>query len=308
MLRRVEQLITQIRLQSENQEFSDTAGISDNEIIQYLNDAQHRLQTTILKQHPNVMTKEKIISAVQGQSAYELPSDAYLSNKVVSVEFSPTGRDQDYFPLDWTVNRNRVTGIQGTPSYYIRKSGSIYLVPEPQSSISTIRLNYVKRVDQLDKRRGTVDVAVLSGLSITSLTLDLSGNPPVDFDSLNLQNYICIVDRNGNMKMRNIEIDSISSSTGIVSVTSGFVFESGETIPAGSYVVGGQDTTTNSEMERNCERYILAYGAWKLMKRDSSIDSTEQENELLAMETEIAGMYADVTDDIIGIPILQSWS
>ena len=50
------------------------------------------------------------------------------------------------------------------------------------------------------------------------------------------------------------------------------------------YLVGGKDTTTHSDLPRNCERYLIAYCAWKIFKRDSSMDSGDQQAELSAME------------------------
>jgi hypothetical protein len=43
------------------------------------------------------------------------------------------------------------------------------------------------------------------------------------------------------------------------------------------------------------------------MTRDSSIDVTEQSADLNNMEREIAATYAEIEDDIVNIPILQSW-
>jgi hypothetical protein len=307
MLRRVDLLITQIRRQSENQEFTSTSGISDDEILEYVNNGLHRLQTVILTQHPNVFIKEKVIPCVAGQEEYSIPSDCYLGNKITLIEYSETGLDRDYRPLERGILRNRTSDIQGNPLFYIRRSEKFLLNPIPQTSQSKVRISYIKRINEVDKRRGVISTAITSGSSITSLIIDTGGNPPLDSTSLSEHEHLCVVDREGNITMANIPFDSIDSSTGIVTISSGFTFEDGESISVGDYIVGGLDTSSHSEYQRNCERYIIAYSTYKLMARDSSIDITEQNEELINMEREIAATYAEIEDDIVTIPILQSW-
>jgi len=53
------------------------------------------------------------------------------------------------------------------------------------------------------------------------------------------------------------------------------------------------------------ERYLIAYASWKILKRDSSIDSQEAMGELAQMESDIIEAYADVEDDITEIPVID---
>lgn len=307
MLRRADILINQVRKQSENTDFSDTTGIGDEEIIQYLNDAQHRLQTVILSQHPAVFLTEFIQNITSRQETYDLPSDAYIGNKVTNVEYSSTGSEIDYVPLILGNLKNRASGVYGDPCFYIRQSGKLILSPVPDRSSAKLRLAYIKRIDQIDIRRGIISSVSLTDNTITSLLGDLSSTTYLDISSLSAAEYVCIVDTYGNIKMRNLPIISLDSSTGELVIDSSFEFQDGETIEVGDYVVTGKDTSTHSELERNCERYILAYASWRLMRRDSSVDAPEENNELTTMEREIAAAYAEVNDDVINIPIIQDW-
>jgi hypothetical protein len=90
-----------------------------------------------------------------------------------------------------------------------------------------------------------------------------------------------------------------------VTITSGFTFEDGETISAGDWVCAGDFCTTHSELPEEVERYLIAYSAWKILKRDSNADFAEQQQELLEMETEIVAAYADLLDDIYEVPIIN---
>jgi hypothetical protein len=302
-MRSLTKLIDQVRKQTENEEFSDFTGIGDQEFIQYLNDAQYNIQALIVQQHPRVFTEEAVIDAVSGQEKYDLPSDCFLKNKVHNVEYSSTGDEDDYYTLEEDTLKRRNPGISGSPSKYIRLSGQILLNPQPQGS-GKIRVNYVQRLRELDKKAAQVSSGTVSTSPFT-ITLDTSALI-TDTDSLSNHDYICIVDKEGKSVVKNIEITSVSASS---IVCAGHTLASGEsaTIPAASIIVGGKDTTTHSELDISVERYLLTYCAWKILKRDSSVDSTEMQAELSMMAQEIVKSYAMVSDDIQFIPQLNSW-
>jgi hypothetical protein len=52
---------------------------------------------------------------------------------------------------------------------------------------------------------------------------------------------------------------------------------------------------------------LIAYAAFKILKRDSSVDSAEAAQELSAMIQEIVSSYSLITDDVEFIPQLNSW-
>lgn len=314
MSRRVDRLITHIRSITENDTINSTTDITDNEILEFINEGQHRLQSRILAQHPRVFINETTLSSVADQEEYDLPSDVFLANKVISVEYSDdTGPDKSYTKLLPGHERNRQSDISGFPKYYIRRDklnndvGSILLAPKPSNSSGSIRITYVQRIDQLDKRRGIVSDITDSGTQITALTLDVSGDPPIDSTDLADHDYFCIVSKTGSIKMRNLQFDSINTSTGVVTLTSSHTYNTGETAAVGDYIVGGRDTTTHSRLPRNVERYLIEFAAWKIFKRDSSTDSIEQQNEVLALEQDIIECFQEVQEDIHIIPVLEDW-
>lgn len=310
MARLVDRLITQVRRQTENEDVTATTGITDAEFLQYLNDAQHRLQSIITAKHQTVFVEEKILDVTVDTEAYAIPDDALMENKLITVEYSPSGAAEDYYHLEQTTMKRRDTAVQGFPVQYIRRSGQILLQPRPQQA-GLLRVNFVKRIWELDKRRGVVSVAVTNNTARTITTLELdpsSANPALDTASLEEHDYLCVVDRDGNMKMQNIPFDSIDAATGVVTVSSGYTFEEGESIAAGDYVVGGKDTSTHTELPQMCERYLLAYCGWKILKRDSSVDFAEQQAELLQMEQDIVTSFSDISDDVQYVPQLNHWS
>lgn len=303
-MRSVDRLIEQVRKQTENEEFSDFTGISDQEFIQYLNDAQYNLQAAIVQQHPRVFIEETVINIVSGQEKYDLPSDCLLGNKVYNVEYSSSGDQEDYYTLDQDTLKYRSQGADGYPVKYIRLSGKLLLSPTPQQG-GKLRINYVKRLRELDKRQALTSTTF--SVSSNSFTIALNGEEfATEVDMLKKHDYICIVDKEGRSLVKNIEISNVSYDD-ITCV--GHTLEEGESaeIPAGSYIVGGKDTTTHSELDISVERYLLAYCAWKILKRDSSVDSTEASQELEMMLKEIVKSYAFISDDVQYIPDLNRY-
>jgi len=301
MTRLVDYLISDVREQTENEDFSDNIGISDAEFLRYLNEAQQRIQARIYAQHSHVFTTEDIQSIVANQEAYNLPSDAFTGNSVSLVEYKNSADVDDYRPLEQASYRTR-NSADGEPLYYSRKNGQILLRPVPSSSGNrTLRISYPKAVRRLDKRRGSIASFTDSGTQITALTLEVSTDS-VDSTAVAKDNFLCIVGRSGVIKMKNIEYDSISGTTGVVTLTSNHTYESGESVAVGDYIVVGKDTSTHSELPDHVERYLMAYCAWKILKRDSSADYSEQETELGQMESEIVATFADISDDLHQIP------
>lgn len=315
MSRRVDRLISHIRKASENETTNSTTDIDDNEIIQYLNEGQHRIQSKIIAQHPRVFIAETTINAVADQEEYNLPSDVFMASKIIAVEYTDdSSANKAYTKLLPGYERDRQSHISGFPTKYIRRDkldsdvGTILLTPRPSNSSGTLRVTYIQRIDELDKRRGIISAVTDSGTAVTALTLDVSGTPPIDSEDLSEHDYFCVVSKTGDIKMRNVQFDSIDTSTGVVTLTDGsHTYESGETIAVGDYIVGGKDTTSHSRFPRNVERYLIEFAIWKIFKRDSSTDSTEQLQELLAIESDILESFQEIQEDIVQIPVLEEW-
>lgn len=299
-MRYVKYLIDQVRKQTENEEVTDFTGIQDSEFLQYLNDAQHNLQALITQKCPDVFTAEKVIQAVKGQEKYDIPSDCYLHNKITNVEYSSTGKEEDYYVVEQDSLKRRTPGVSSAPIRYIRQDGQILLSPQPQSS-GKIRITYIKRIKELDLRRAEI-IADPSPNSEGSWGISAK---TVDVASLQEHEYICIVDKRGNTIAKNIPLKSVSDTLIVAEAHS--LSEEDSTIKSGHFIVGGQDSNSHGDFDRSVERYMISYCAWKILKRDSSIDSTEAVQELSMMAREIVESYAAVSDDVRLIPELNSW-
>lgn len=308
-MRSINKLIEQIRRQTENEEYDNTfIGISDDEIVQYVNDAQYNLQALIVQQHPRAFINEVVIPVVPGQEVYELPTDCFLGNKVHNVEYSPTGNLEDYYVLEQETIKSRVSGVDGAPTKYIRMTKKILLAPQPSGS-GALRINYVQRLRELDRRQARVKTSVTVPANSSALITFDETKLTTGLQSLLRHEYLCIVDKSGKDVAKNLVIDedfnNSSSEFRVINTTNSAI-----SIPASDqplYVVGGLDTTTHADVDISVERYLISYCAYKVLKRDSSVDSGEASQELAAMAQEIVKSYALITDDVQFIPQLNSW-
>jgi hypothetical protein len=227
---------------------------------------------------------------------YDLPDDSYLDNRISNAWFSITGSARERKLLKAGSLRERSFTEVGVPSIYIRSGGKIILSPVPQTTIANgLFINYVRTLNKLDTRRGEIETVTTLDNTITSLKLNINTTfePSFILDDC----FLSVVDKCGDVKMRRVPVADINQSTGDITLEPGFEFEDGESISAGDYVVSGKFATNRSELPDMCERYLLQYCNWKILKRDSSNDSMEQTEELVNMRAEIVETFKQVDDD-----------
>lgn len=314
-MRRLELLINEIRRSTDNE---DASGISDLDIVQYLNDAQGRIQSRITSQFPNVFLTDSNIDLVASQEVYSLPSDIYLGTRIVNLEYLFSDEALDYAQLTSKTLADRYTASETDfPSFYIRRDNDILINPIPQvSRTSGLRLTYQHSLRTLDLRRGEVTSASLSGSTLNSFQLDLtptlsknSGIVSAGADVLDSIDYVSVVDLNGANILKNIPIDSYNSTTGVLTVSSGFTTTVLAAAFAGHFIVGGTNATSHSDLYDICERYLIVYAKLKILERDGKqLEANYQTGELREIEKDIVEAYQTPEEDRIVLPIDIDWS
>ena len=302
MSKYVQGIIDEIRESTENEDFSDEIGLTEEEIIKFINHAQYRLHAKIIAQHPTVFTEVDTQNIVGNQEAYSLPFKTHLKNRIVTVEYSHDGSTDNYVPLRPDKLYNRDSGSNGHPDRYIRKNGEILLLPIPETSTGSLRITYIRRPLAIDKRRYLISDATPALTAGDTWDVTAVNSTSIDDVEIGKHNRVTIVDAYGNVKASNVLISSASVGSGVV-LDSSYASVSGETVAQNNYIVPGDFTSTHLEFTPEVERYIHAYVEWKILKRDSSMDSSEAVQELINMEQEIVDSYADIDgDDIYEIP------
>lgn len=307
MAKYINAIVNEVRESTEHEEFDDVIGLSEEEILKFTNDAVYRLHARIVAQHPAVFLQEAELNIVANQEAYDLNFKTAFKNKVSQVEYSSDGTQDYYYPLRPTSLFNKDSASEGDPEKYIRKSGQILIYPTPVTATGKLKVTYVAKPKRMDKRRCSIISINGSGTAPTSIEVNYVNGTTVDSTELAKRTRLSVVDKYGNLKMDNILLSSIDASAGsndalLTLDTTNWTPESGEEITTSDFVLSGRYTTTHLEFEEEVERYIQAYVIWKMLKRDSSVDSSEAQQELLAMENDIVESYADISDDITEIP------
>lgn len=313
-MRRTDFLITTTRDISRNTANSDgTVSIGDNEILQYLNDAQDRAEALIAstKTLEKLFAKEVLISVVANQESYAITDRLFMNRSIDMVEFSASGQLGDYVLLDKIEIYNRDTNTTNYPVGYSRRGGRIYLTPIPSISSGTLRVTFNGALDDLDIRRaGISTVTGLSSTTFTSITLDSTAN---SFESTTPNwstiDYICIVDKDGARKARNIPWGNYNTGTNVFTPLAGYTFITGasETITTSDFCVFGKYRSTHSGLPDEWERYLIHYAVESILHKDSSDDVVMQSEKLQKMEQDLLDAMVAQTAEIQRIPQLNRY-
>jgi hypothetical protein len=306
------QLLTQIRLISRNVANQDgTYSITDDEVLQYVNDAQDRLQNLLsaTKNIAKIFCTDQIISVVANQEAYTISDRVLLNKQIEYVEFSATGLVGDYIRLEKLNLFNRDTNTTTYPHGYFKRGNQLLLQPTPSTAQGSLRISYERELDDLDVTRGRVNGApVAKVIDLTHTT----GAPTLADEALFINgNYICISDSAGNVMLRNGLIDSYAAGTDALTLVADVL-----TYCVGSYVLAnladgfmtlGRYTTNISKLPDACERYLVHYAVAEIFKKDSSQDYDRQAGLVATMEEDILDAMSAQTGEIQFTPQLQRY-
>lgn len=308
-MRRTDVLINQARLLSRNTANADgTKSISDEQVLQYLNDAQDRMQNLICarKNIAKIFATQEIISLVANQEAYSLSRRLLLNKQIENVEFSSDGTLGNYVRLEKVSLINRDTNTTTYPWAYYKQGGQIFLQPTPSSSTGTIRVTYEADLDDLDIPRGLVSsIGAGTATQFATLTLDSSADAyETTTPGWSSQQYCCVVSPLGVRRCANILIGSYNTGTNLLTPSpTPFVYTSLDSkIQANDVLVFNKYTTTFSQLPDACERYLIQYAAVEMLSIDSSNDYSKQKDLLDNMEDDILRALASQTSEIQFIP------
>lgn len=303
-------LIDEIRRESDNTDVStidgDTVtGIADEEIIQFINDAQDRLQNLISSSNSTakIFSVSRNLSTVASQEEYGFTADRLLMNKEIElVEFSVDGLATNFYELDKMVLFNRDTTPTEFPYGYYTRFGKICSIPPTTSNNGIIRVTFERQIDEVDKRRGKITaVSGLSSTTFTNLTLDSTADETSN-PNLSSIDYICICDKDGTVTAYNIPVLSYDTATNILTPVSTFTFQTGETIAIDSYVTFHKWSTTHSQLPDPCESYLIIFAVEKLMLRDSADDYNKWKIKREDTEKDLLAQINSQTSEVQLIP------
>lgn len=281
-MRRTEYLITEVRKSTDN---TDTNGVTDSEIVSYLNYGQKLIQNIIFKSNPkcDLFKATKIYDGV-ATGIYDLPSDVLAENAISLVE-TRTGIDSvndGYRPLN-RVDKSEASSLFG---YYTENNKIILTGMNTNYNIYSLRVTYFKVLPKMDKRWGKI-TAVTPG---TSLTID-----SYDSTMAAIDDYISVVDKLGAQILGSIYIDSFGTTLATTTPLTG--------VSTNQYVVTGTNSVNASLLPESCETYLLDYVRQRVYTRNVYNDANKQVYFTDKQESDIADLFRNNQKDVLYPPI-----
>ncbi len=312
-MRYIEDLITASRRLSNNDNFTTdgtgvtTSGISDNEVLQYLNDAQDRIQSLISASNPQTrpFVVDRYISIVANQQDYAIPDRVFFNKEIEQVEYSHSGLLEHYTLLRKVDLFNNSTASSSYVSGYYRMFGRIFLVGIPSTSSGKLRVKYERSMDDLDKRRGTITAVTVSAAGVvTALTISAASDDAVAI-AAQKDKYLCVCNADGTVKAYNVPFTAYNDVSGAFTLATYTPLQSTETAAVGDYITLGKFTVTHSELPDEMEGYLIHYGAKELLRRGASTEFTNQSELVSEMESAIVKQMRSQTAELNYIPQLD---
>jgi hypothetical protein len=271
MLPRTDILINRIRQESDTE---DENSLSDFVMTQYLNDAQRTIQNIIFQsdQLNNVFTTYIVLTAVNGQVEYDLPSNVYAENSIISV---------------WTLGNNNRPGIrydklsygeQSLAYGYSVRNRKIVFNHAPQQDVLVI---YNYRLPLMSLRAGGISGVASQVISMTDILDNWE----------NVAEYVSIVDKYGTQIQTQLYIDSFSDPSltvegDITSVTSSH------------FVTIGGNSSTHSSLPEECETLLKVFTQRKVLAHINSKKVANSDIFTKEERQDIEELFADKHSDI----------
>jgi hypothetical protein len=305
--RRIEELIASARSLAYQENYSYTEGWNDNVVVQALNFGLDRLYAKLTEIDMPTNTKEVLIDIVSGQAAYPLPIDVLNAIRLVDVRYLYAGPSVpwQFITLTHGMIQDRFSYPTTLPDTFTLSGGQIILSPAPSiTNLQALDIFYQKRMRKLDIRRGAVSTVTITTPQIFNLTFPTTSQKFANMQAnannlLDMIDWCCIVDIQGNPLVDAIPLASYNQQTQVLTALSTY------TIPAqalinlnaaiastGAFVVQGDYSSTNSELDRVSEDYLIEYSILRLMRLSSDVEaSTEQVNAEEAVLDRLLNQY-----------------
>lgn len=310
-LERLELLIRAAREQTGNQQYSATSGIPQRNMVRHFNDGQEYIYNQIMQERSTLYKKEGFIDVVDGQASYTLPSDVYMSHNIQKIDYTPTGDARNYYPLNMRTPREEIS-IRGYPEAYFLRDGKVILSPIPVRSITNgLRLNYQYVIPSLDIRRATVQSSNFNAITktVTSITLNVDSylsSENIDELNSNWVDYICVVDKNGTILMKDLPVTGFTDGvTKTITIDNSFIAQTGETLPANSFIVFGKNATTHSQLPSAAKKCLLTFVELRTQMSDSNSEAAETSPIMQVLMKDLLDSIAELEEDIWQIPIIN---
>ena len=294
-MKRLEQMIDMARKLSGNTSYGPGSGITQDVFVQYFNNAQDSLSKEVINLKTKFLKKFVNVPVVSGQERYDYPYDCYMQHIDTIQPINQNGSIMGT-PLTKSYTKEKLSNRTGFPYGYILQNDGWYLNPPINNGV--LQVTYSKFVPRLQKKNGQITTATVVAGTLTALTVSTAG--AYDSDEINLDYFLCVVDKHGVQKARNIEYSS--QAAGVFTLNPQAIGE-GQSINVGDFIVIGKNTTNQPEWPDVCESYLIKHAVYDAKYTDASTWSDEAKKDMTDFFISLSGSFATLSDDISEIPI-----
>lgn len=293
----VEELVDIVRVETENEDVSDTIGIQDSEIIRYLNIGQRQIQSKVAARSPESYSAIAELTADPNTEnrVFSIPTDNYMRSHVDMVWVDGHEKKQ---VLAHNLNMKRNNCCNSSFCNYLcyRYKEDGYVIVGDKIHItghcnrySEIKVKYTKLVPELQKSLLEIIPFAAINLSGGQLPVDIS----VSFDSSKIKKAkrYSLIDSNGNQIATNIKIDEYDSTLGLLMFSSQNVSQV-ITTSENIYLLEGGNSSNYCFLDPLVQDYITRYAIAKVLQRDGSAEYQVHSVDLIAILNEIVDSYS----------------
>ncbi len=287
--RRAELIIDAARSLSYTEDYSLTEGWNNNVAVDLLNLGLDKLYMGITEIDNPANIEEYVQDVVSGQQSYDIPIEVQLYVRIMDARFLWGSQAYEFITLRQGMIQDRLDYPINVPDTYCIRHGKVLLSPAPSiTKAGALIINFQKRMRSLDIRRGRVVSRTTSPVTFTlsfvaqsQKDTDLRVNAESVLDKID---YCCIVDVHGLPIVNAIPVFSYNFTTQVITALPSYVIPPLElaaldaAILAGTqlYVTQGIYSSTNSELDSQCEDFLIEYVVKRFLRLQSNTSETVQ--------------------------------
>lgn len=295
-MRRVEQLIDIVRKLSQNTRYDETSGVPQDVFVQYLNNAQDSLIMEVQNVKTKYFKKQVVYDVVPNKEVYAYPEDCYIEH-IDTIQWTDSPSGTYWTTLFKTTTKEKITIQPGYPFAYVPYEDGFHL--NPPITRGKLYITYVRTPNRLQKRGGLINNVTITSGQLTVLDLDPS-EASFDQAEINSDNYLCVVDKYGNVKASNIPYDSVDS---VGSFTLDPFSLGTASVAIGDYICVGKDVINIPDWSQICEGYLIKHAVYEAKMGDSSAWTEAARADMSAYFNKLSNSFSTIRDDIDAIPI-----
>lgn len=288
--RRLEELIEEARALAYSEEYSYTEGWNDNVVSNLFNLGLDKLYMAITEIDNPANIDQFEMDVVSGQMSYDIPIEVQMFIRIMDVRFIWGQASYEFTTLVQGMIQDRLDYPINYPQTYCIRDGKILLSPAPNiSKPGALVVNFQKRMRKLDIRRGRIESFttnptkfVLTFVVQSQKDVNMRANADSVLDKID---YCCLVNRNGLPIVNAIPIFNYDANTQTINALTSYSMPATElaaltaAISNGDqiYVVSGKYSSTNSELDSQCEDFLIEFVIKRLLRLQSNTTESQEQ-------------------------------